>query len=88
MEQGTAVQSVLNDVLVGFMQKLEEVFGTQIQGLNGLMQETTTAMRQTSEQIGQLVTNLSSAGHEAGSAMSEQLQRAMENAEKKTGGNE
>jgi ABC-type transporter Mla subunit MlaD len=63
------------------MAKLEDVFGGQITGLNALMQETTTSMRDTRDRFAELVANLSGAGQSAGRAMSEQLTHAMEAAE-------
>lgn len=79
--QGEAVQKTLSDVITSFMAKLEDVFGGQITGLNALMQETTTSMRDTRDRFAELVANLSGAGQSAGRAMSEQLTHAMEAAE-------
>lgn len=79
--QGEAVQKTLSDVIMSFMAKLEDVFGGQITGLNALMQETTTSMRDTRDRFAELVANLSGAGRSAGQAMSEQLTHAMEAAE-------
>jgi hypothetical protein len=79
--QGEAVQKTLSDVITSFMAKLEDVFGGQIAGLNVLMQETTTSMRETRDRFAELVANLSGAGRSAGEAMSQQLTHAMEAAE-------
>lgn len=79
--QGEAVQKALADVITGFMAKLEDVFGGQIAGMNALMQETTSSMRETRDRFAELVANLSIAGRSAGEAMGEQLTRAMEAAE-------
>jgi hypothetical protein len=79
--QGEAVQKTLSDIVASFMAKLEDVFGSQITGLNALMQETTSSMRETRDRFAELVTNLSGAGRSAGEAMSQQLTHAMEAAE-------
>lgn len=79
--QGEAVQKTLSDVITSFMAKLEDVFGGQIAGLNALMQETTTSMRDTRDRFAELIANLSGAGRSAGEAMSQQLTHAMEAAE-------
>lgn len=79
--QGSAVQRVLADVLTAFMERLENVFGGQINGLNTLMQETATSMRDTRDRFAELVRDLSGAGRNAGEAMGEQLTQALEAAE-------
>lgn len=79
--QGESVQKTLSDVITSFMAKLEDVFGGQITGLNALMQETSTSMRETRDRFAELVANLSGAGRSAGEAMSQQLTHAMEAAE-------
>ena len=79
--QGSSIQKALSDVIAGFMAKLEEVFGGQIAGLNALMQETASSMKDTRDKFAELADELSTAGKSAGEAMSVQLTRAMESAE-------
>ncbi len=81
--QGENVQQALSDVIAGFMAKLEDTFGGQLNGLNVLMQETTASMRETRDRFAELVNSLSTAGRSAGEAMTEQLTRAMEQAEQR-----
>jgi len=81
--QGDNVQRALSDVISGFMAKVEETFGGQMTGLNALMQETTASMRETRDRFAELVESLGNAEKSAGAAMTEQLARAMEQAEQR-----
>lgn len=79
--QGEAVQKTLTDVVSGFMEKLEKVFGGQITELTSLMKETTGSVRETRDQFAELLKSLSTAGGSAGEKMGEQLKLAMKEAE-------
>lgn len=81
--QGESVQRVLSDVISAFMVRLEQTVGGQISGLNALMLETTTSMRETRDRFAELVDNIGNAGTNAGRAMTDQLSRAMEQAEQR-----
>ena len=79
--QGESVQQALSDVIAGFMAKLEETFGGQLKGLNSLMEATTRSMQETRDRFAELVNSLGTASRNAGEVMTEQLTRAMEQAE-------
>ena len=81
--QGENVQEALSDIIAGFMAKLEDTFGGQQKGLNALMQETTASMRETRDRFAELVNSLGNVGNTVGVTMTEQLTRAMEQAEQR-----
>lgn len=81
--QGENVQQALSDIIAGFMAKLEDTFGGQQKGLNALMQETTASMRETRDRFAELVNSLGNVGNTVGVTMTEQLTRAMEQAEQR-----
>ncbi|MDP2903959.1 MAG: anti-phage ZorAB system protein ZorA [Methylovulum sp.] len=78
---GEAVTRVLNEVLITFSQKLEDMFGGQMGGINQLLQQTTTAMQSTVARFDQLANNLGDAGKNAADVMSERLSAALESME-------
>ncbi len=78
---GEAVTRVLNEVLVTFSQKLEDMFGGQMGDINQLLQQTTTAMQSTVARFDQLANNLENAGKNAADVMSERLSVALESME-------
>ena len=78
---GEAVTRVLNEVLITFSQKMEDLFGGQVGDINQLLQQTTTAMQSTVSRFDQLANNLSDAGKNAADVMSERLSVALESME-------
>lgn len=80
-EQGTAVHGMLENLISAFMAKLEDTFGGQIAGINGVLNETTTAMRDMQRNMAEMLGRIASAGESAGDAMSKQLSEAMASAE-------
>ncbi len=78
---GQVVTRALNEALVTFSQKLEDMFGGQMGNINQLLQQTTTAMQSTVARFDQLSDNLSDAGKNAADVMSERLSTALESME-------
>lgn len=78
---GQVVTKALNEALVTFSAKLEDMFGGQIGGINQLLQQTTAAMQSTVARFDQLANNLDDAGKNAADTMSERLSVALESME-------
>ena len=78
---GQVVTRALNEALVTFSHKMEDMFGGQMGNINQLLQQTTTAMQSTVARFDQLSDNLSDAGKNAADVMSERLSTALESME-------
>lgn len=78
---GQVVTRALNEALVTFSQKMEDMFGGQISNINLLLQQTTSAMQSTVARFDQLANNLNDAGKNAADAMSDRLSAALESME-------
>jgi hypothetical protein len=78
---GQVVTRALNEALVTFSQKMEDMFGGQMANINQLLQQTTTAMQSTVARFDQLSDNLGDAGKNAADVMSERLSVALESME-------
>lgn len=61
-DQSNQVQSLLQDVLVAFMSKLESTFGQQFNGLHEMMGQSVTAMQTMQQGFASLIQDLRSAG--------------------------
>lgn len=81
--QTEAVHQLLTDVLAGFTARIEELFGDQIRGLTALLQQTSQAMAQTTQQLTNLAANLEQAGGRAADAMTERLNHAITSLEER-----
>ena len=75
--QGDAVNRMLTDVLSNFSQRMEEMFGGQLHGMNELLTQTTQAMQATATRFDELTTNMDTAGQKAAEAMAERLNHAI-----------
>ncbi len=78
---GQVVTKALNEALVTFSAKLEDMFGGQMTNINQLLQQTTSAMQSTVARFDQLANNLDDAGKNAADSMTERLSSALENME-------
>ncbi|MFU8790265.1 MAG: anti-phage ZorAB system protein ZorA [Methylobacter sp.] len=78
---GEVVTRALNEALITFSQKMEDMFGGQMGNINQLLQQTTTAMQLTVARFDQLSSNLGDAGKNAADVMSERLSVALESME-------
>lgn len=77
-DQGAQVQSLLSDVLVAFMDKLESSFGSQFQGLSEMLEKSSLAISQMEVQFKHLISEMQRTGRESNDAISSQIQTMME----------
>ena len=80
-DQGSAVTKLLTDVMAGFSQRLQDLFGGQITGINQLQQETIKALQAAVASLEQMAADVQASGTKATDEMSERLARAMNNME-------
>ena len=57
-DQGSAVQELMTDVLTAFMSKLESTFGNQMTGMNEMMTQSVSAMKEMQLGFSQLLTEM------------------------------
>ena len=57
-DQGSAVQELMTDVLTAFMSKLESTFGSQMTGMNEMMTQSVSAMKEMQLGFSQLLTDM------------------------------
>jgi hypothetical protein len=72
-----AVTNLLTDVLAGFSQRLEELFGNQIGGINQLQQQTIESLAKASTALEGMATKIEAAGTNSSEAMAQKLAEAM-----------
>jgi hypothetical protein len=75
---GQVVTRALNEALVTFSQKLEDMFGSQMTNMNQLLLQTTASMETTVSRFDELAANINNAGKNAADAMGERLTQALE----------
>jgi hypothetical protein len=80
-DQSSAVSKLLTDVLAGFAQRMEDLFGSQLSGIAEMQQRTIAAMETAVGTLNEVTANLEVAGTTATDAMSENLAAAMAAAE-------
>jgi len=76
-DQSGKVQSLLQDILVAFMAKLENTFGNQFTGMQDMLQQSITSMQQMQGMFASLVHDMRLAGESSGQAVQEQLSRTL-----------
>lgn len=76
-DQGSAVSKLLTDVMAGFSQRLQDLFGGQITGINQLQQQTIQALQATVARLEQMASDVQASGTKATDAMAERLAQAM-----------
>jgi hypothetical protein len=74
------VNTMLETMLTGFMAKLEDTFGGQINGINEQMQRSMTAMGSVQTSLQALVQDIQKANENAATQMSDKLAAAMQTA--------
>ncbi len=72
-----AVTRLLTDVLAGFSQRLEDLFGGQISGINNLQQQTIDALGAAVTKLNQMVSAIEQAGTKSTDALNERLLSAL-----------
>lgn len=83
--QGDAVNQMLTDVLSNFSERMEKMFGGQLNGMSELLTQTTQAMQATATRFDQLAANMDTAGQNAAEAMAGRLNQAIASMEARQG---
>lgn len=78
--QGAAVSNLLENLITGFMEKMDKTFGSQIQGINEAIQRSSDSMATVQAALTKLVSDISTAGENATEKMSRKLEESMERA--------
>lgn len=78
-DQSQMVGSMLQDVLVAFMSKLEGTFGQQFQGMSAMLEQSVGAMQSMQSGLAGLVNDLRRASEESTETVSQQLAKALQN---------
>ena len=72
-----AVTRLLTDVLAGFSQRLEDLFGGQIGGINKLQQQTIDALGSAVAKLNQMITAVEETGTKSADTLNERLLSAL-----------
>jgi hypothetical protein len=75
--QSDAIGRVLTDSIAALTQRIQELFGGQIAGINQLQQQTVDALQAAATKLGQMMSEVDSAGQRATDAMASKLAEAM-----------
>jgi hypothetical protein len=76
-DQSAAAVKMLQDVMTSFSQKLNDLFGGQISGINELNQRTVQTMQDAVTKLNELVVALQDAGKKSSDFMAEQMVKAI-----------
>lgn len=76
-DQSGKVQNLLQDVLMAFMDKLENTFGGQFTGMQDMLQQSITSMQHMHGMFAGLVQDMRQAGESSSQAVQEQLSRTI-----------
>lgn len=76
-----AVTQLLTDVLAGFSQRIEDLFGGQITGINSLQQQTIDALGTAVAKLNQMVSSVEQASTKSADALNERLISALRDME-------
>jgi len=82
-DQSSAAVKMLNDVMTSFSQRLNDLFGSQISGLNDLNRQTAEAMQQAVSALHTLVGNLEAKGKESTDSMAATMGDAVRSMEER-----
>jgi ABC-type transporter Mla subunit MlaD len=77
-DQSKMVGSMLQDVLVAFMAKLEGTFGQQFQGMSAMLEQSVSSMQQMQSGIAALINDMRSASSASNEAISQQLAKTLQ----------
>ena len=80
-DNGTAVQNMLTDIMAAFTDQIKDLFGTQLQDISHLQQQTINALQTTISSMETMVTKFGAAGSEGAADMAKILTDAMTAAE-------
>lgn len=75
--QGTAVNTLVTEALAGFADRMNNLIGDRLQGINDLMQQTAANMQSAAMQINRFAENMQATEKGAATTMIERLNTAM-----------
>ena len=76
--QGDAVGKLLTDVLAGFTEKMDGMFGSQMRGMNEMLIQTANTIQTASQKFEQLAGKIEQAGSGAADAMAKRMDEALQ----------
>lgn len=76
--QGEAVNKLLTDVLGGFTAQMDSMFGSQMRGMNEMLQQTANTIQTASLRFEQLAGQMEQAGAGAANAMAKRMDEALQ----------
>lgn len=76
-DQGVAVNNLLTDVLAGFSQRLEDLLGSQINGITQQQQQTIQALQATAARMEQMAANIEQASQRTTNSMADKMAEAI-----------
>ena len=76
--QGDAVNKLLTDVLAGFTEKMDGMFGSQMRGMNEMLVQTANTIQTASQRFEQLAGKIEQAGSGAADAMAKRMDEALQ----------
>jgi hypothetical protein len=76
-DQGDTVTRLLTDVMQGFSQQLQDLFGGQITGINQLQQQTIQALQAAVVRLEQMASEVQAGGAKTADAMAERMAQTM-----------
>lgn len=82
-DQSAAAVKMLQDVMASFSQKLSDLFGNQITGINELNQRAAQTMQDAVMKLNELVVALQDAGKKSSDSMAERMAEAIEKMEQR-----
>lgn len=82
-DQGTAVHSLMTDVLTAFMTKLESTFGSQMTGMSEMMSQSVTAMKEMQLGFNQLVSDMKTTSEQSSQQLETQMSQMLEDIQAK-----
>jgi ABC-type transporter Mla subunit MlaD len=76
-DQGAAVQQLMADLLARFTDRIENLFGGQMSGIQEMQQQTITALREAVGQLQRMSQTVEGAGQKASEALTERLNETL-----------
>ena len=83
--QGEAVNRLLTDVLGGFSAQMENMFGSQMRGMNEMLMQTANTIQMASQRFEQLAGQIQQAGSGAADAMAKRMDEALQQMQERQG---
>lgn len=77
-DQSGKVQTLLQDILVSFMNRLESTFGQQFNGLHEMMGQSISAMREMQSGFSSLIKDMHEGSESSAAAIQEQLSKTLQ----------